>query len=147
MNEHDHNTNYQPLIIILVFCVLLAFVQVREKGEFMYPFMGYFFIFFSLFKLFDLRGFVDGFSMYDLLTQRLRTYGYVYPFLELFLGLAYLTKFSLFFTKLLIFVISGVMKMLCFHIRSKSKARNLKQGDGPGGHSSHFNNTPKLFHV
>jgi hypothetical protein len=36
--------------------------------------------------------------MYDLLAQRVRAYGYVYPYLELALGLAYLSFFLPAFT-------------------------------------------------
>lgn len=89
--------NYKPLIIIFIFCLVLSATQDHFDGfhskTVMYPFMGYFFIFLSLFKFFDLKGFVKGFSTYDLITQRLRLYGYVYPFIEFFLGLAYLVKF------------------------------------------------------
>jgi hypothetical protein len=63
--------------------------------NFMYSFMGYFLIFLSLFKFFNLDGFADGFSTYDLVTKRFRVYGYIYPFIELLLGLAYLAKFEL----------------------------------------------------
>ena len=38
-----------------------------------------------------LRGFADGFQMYDLLAKRFRPYAVAYPFIELTLGLAYLT--------------------------------------------------------
>ena len=77
----------------------------------MYFFMGYFFIFLSLFKLFDLKGFVDGFVTYDLVTKRIRAYGYAYPIIELFLGLAYLAKVALFFTNLItliVMIVSGI---------------------------------------
>jgi len=103
--------NYKPLLVILLFCVLLSLTQSRDSDSLMYSFMGYFFIFFSLFKFLDLKGFVDGFSTYDLITQRLRFYGYLYPFIELILGLAYLSKFSLFMTNwitLVIMTVSGV---------------------------------------
>ena len=58
----------------------------------MHDFIGLFFVVFSMFKFFDLEGFADGFHMYDLLAKRVRAYGYVYPFLELGLGLAYLAR-------------------------------------------------------
>ncbi len=58
-------------------------------------FMAGFFIVFSGFKLLDLKGFADGYATYDLLASRLKAYGYVYPFLELFLGLTYLTEYRM----------------------------------------------------
>ncbi|MGR3301115.1 MAG: MauE/DoxX family redox-associated membrane protein [Candidatus Scalindua sp.] len=49
---------------------------------------------FSLFKFLYLRAFADSYSMYDLLAKRVRIYGFVYPFIELALGIAYLTHFA-----------------------------------------------------
>lgn len=88
--------SYKPLIIILIFCGALSYAQKGfVRPHFMYSFMGYFFLFLSLFKFFDLKGFVEGFSTYDLLTQKYRPYGYLYPFLEFSLGIAYLTEYQL----------------------------------------------------
>jgi hypothetical protein len=85
--------NYKPLIIIVVFCFILPVTQDDLGNQhYMYSFMGYFFIFFSLFKFFNLKGFIDGFSTYDLVTKRFRVYGYAYPFIEFLLGVAYLSK-------------------------------------------------------
>jgi hypothetical protein len=73
--------------------------------------MGYFFIFLSLFKFFDLKGFVDGFATYDLVTKKFRLYGYIYPFIEFFLGLAYFTKPDLFLLNLVtvvVMMVSGI---------------------------------------
>ena len=52
--------------------------------------MGFFLVVYSMFKIFDLNGYADGFEMYDLLAKRVHAYTYVYPFIELGLGLAYL---------------------------------------------------------
>ncbi|MGB1480757.1 MAG: heavy-metal-associated domain-containing protein [Flavobacteriales bacterium] len=57
---------------------------------FMGRFMGGFFLVFGGLKLLDLRGFVSAYAMYDLLAARVTAYGWVYPFLEVTLGLAYL---------------------------------------------------------
>jgi hypothetical protein len=81
---------YKPLIIILVFCGILASLHT----EVMSAFMGYFLVFLSLFKFFDINSFVDGFAAYDLITRKVRVYGYVYPFIELLLGLAYLAEIN-----------------------------------------------------
>jgi hypothetical protein len=47
-----------------------------------------FFLTFAGFKLMDLKGFAEGYSTYDLLAKRWFAYGYIYPFIELFFGLA-----------------------------------------------------------
>jgi YHS domain-containing protein len=60
----------------------------------MHDFMGFFLVVFSMFKLFDLSGFADGFQMYDLLAKPFRPYAFVYPFIELSLGLGYLSHWQ-----------------------------------------------------
>ncbi len=61
----------------------------------MLQFMAGFFIVFSVFKLIDLRGFKDAYASYDIIAQKWNFYGYLYPFLELGLGLAFLFRFQL----------------------------------------------------
>jgi hypothetical protein len=51
-------------------------------------FMAGFFLVFATFKLIDLKGFAAGYSTSDLLANRVFAYGYIYPFIELFFGLA-----------------------------------------------------------
>jgi len=52
--------------------------------------MAGFFLVFSAFKFLDLRGFADAYASYDVLAKHWRGYGYLYPFLELGLGILYL---------------------------------------------------------
>lgn len=95
--EHVHNSTsslagsnkireYWPLIVVVLFAAMLAFAGQRN----MTAFMGYFLTLLSMFKFFDLRGFADGFQMYDIFAKRFRPYAYVYPFIELTLGLFFL---------------------------------------------------------
>jgi hypothetical protein len=57
-------------------------------------FMAGFFLVFSFFKLLDLRGFVDAYRSYDLVAGAVPAWGWVYPFVELALGVAYLVSFQ-----------------------------------------------------
>jgi len=85
---------YRPLIIILLIITLASAALAWEACDahlFMRGFMGLFFLIFAMFKLFDLGGFVKGFTMYDLLAKRVPAYGYAYPFVELALGLLFLS--------------------------------------------------------
>ena len=41
-----------------------------------------------------LRGFADAYRTYDVVARRVPAYGYVYPFVELLLGAAYVTGFQ-----------------------------------------------------
>lgn len=55
--------------------------------------MAGFFLVFSFFKLLDVKSFADSFAMYDVLAGRSRAYAIAYPFIELSLGIAYVTRF------------------------------------------------------
>jgi hypothetical protein len=88
-------TDYWPLASLILVSAFAALAIVAGSGQtsmrgFMHAYMGVFLIFFALLKIFDLEGFKDGFAMYDLIAMRSSTWGYVYPFIELALGLAYL---------------------------------------------------------
>jgi hypothetical protein len=56
----------------------------------MNDFMGIFFIVFSLFKIYNLHGFAQAYSTYDIIAKRSTVYAYAYPFIELSLGISYL---------------------------------------------------------
>lgn len=88
--------SYLPLLIIVGMITLASgLIAWKEAGfgeEFWRSlavyFMAGFFLTFGTFKLMDLKGFAAGYSTYDLLAQRIFGYGYVYPFIEILLGLA-----------------------------------------------------------
>lgn len=104
---------YKPLILILIY--LLGFTMFREvyKGGFdtmaaMENFMGGFFIIFSFFKFLNLKGFAEAYSTYDVIAKKMSVYGYVYPFIELSLGLAYLFGFLSLITNGVTFIVMGI---------------------------------------
>lgn len=89
--------SYQPLLLIVGYIAVAAFAGTSQVGGFdargwMTNFMAGFFMVFSAFKFLDLRGFADAYATYDVLAKRWHAYGFVYPFLELALGLAYLFR-------------------------------------------------------
>ena len=96
-----HWTDFLPLIVILTLTVLAASAQqvadapAWDGRGWMHDFMGLFLVVFSMFKFFNLPGFADGFQMYDLLAKPFRPYAYVYPFIELAIGLGYLAQRNL----------------------------------------------------
>jgi copper chaperone CopZ len=81
---------YYPLFLIIGMISVVSLKGAENAHEWMLHFMAGFFIVFSFFKFLDLRGFADAYSTYDLLAKRWRGYGFIYPFLELGLGLAFL---------------------------------------------------------
>jgi hypothetical protein len=56
-------------------------------------FMAGFFLVFSFFKLLNLQGFAESYAMYDVVAKNWQGWGYVYAFIELALGIAFLTGF------------------------------------------------------
>lgn len=104
---------YFPLLLLVAFLVaVVGLVEVRI-GSFawhraMGNFMGAFFLAVSFFKLLDLRGFADNYRGYDVVARRIPVYGYVYPFIELLLGAAYLAAFQPFATNLVTLVVMVV---------------------------------------
>lgn len=101
----------KPLLLIL-FYIATASVLMNYKewntGEAMLDFMGLFYIVFSFFKLLDLKGFPDSFSMYDPLAKRLPVYGWVYPFIETGLGLMFLLRIEVNIALIVTLVILGI---------------------------------------
>ena len=71
-------------------------------------FMAGFFIVFSFFKLLDLKGFADSYSMYDIVAKKIKLYGLIYPFIELALGIAYLIAFNPIVTNTATIIVMGV---------------------------------------
>lgn len=92
--------DYLPLGVIVALTALVASVKQPAYAmgwawtSWMSDFMGFFLVVFAMFKLFDLAGFADGFQMYDLLAKPFRPYAYLYPFIELALGLGYLAHWQ-----------------------------------------------------
>ena len=73
----------------------------------MNQFMAGFFLVFSAFKFLDIKGFATGYATYDLLAKRFYGYGFIYPFLELGLGILYIGNWFPKKTLLLTIIIMG----------------------------------------
>lgn len=92
-------TTFTPLLLVMtgITCVTVLLQKSAlphlNWSMAMRHFMGLFFVTFSVFKLVNLRNFVNAFSQYDVLTRRYQVYGYLYPFIELLLGASYLSKY------------------------------------------------------
>lgn len=109
-------TTYYPLVLLVAFLVgVVALVELRAGsflwGRAMGNFMGAFFLAFSFFKLLDLRGFANNYRTYDVVARQVPAYGYAYPFIELLLGVAYITSFQPFATNLATLVVMSVSSL------------------------------------
>jgi len=98
-DEKSRLETLRPLILIFLFITIVSVINSMQDGQldvmqWMNTFMAGFFLVFSFFKLLDVKAFADSYSTYDLLAKRVKGYGYVYPFIELALGLAYLIHFE-----------------------------------------------------
>lgn len=93
-NRGERMADYWPLLALVIVAALggMAYTHALAGGlrSWMHGFMGFFLCIFALLKLFHPAAFADGFRMYDLLARRMPAYAYLYPLLELALGLSYL---------------------------------------------------------
>lgn len=86
---------YWPLLLILLYLLGTTLLLEMVDGSWnwhraMARFMAGFFLVFSFFKLLNLRGFADNYRTYDILAAAVPAWGWLYPFVELALGVAYL---------------------------------------------------------
>jgi len=92
-------TTYKPLLILLGYLLAVTACGLIAAGKWdtmlaMRLFMGGFFLAFSFFKMLDLRGFSDAYRSYDLVAKAWPGYGFIYPFIELGLGLSYIANLN-----------------------------------------------------
>ncbi|MCI0701202.1 MAG: heavy-metal-associated domain-containing protein [Planctomycetia bacterium] len=110
---NEQPTSYYPLLLILLYLLGVVGLMELAAGSFdvmraMGRFMAGFFLVFSFFKLLDVRAFADAYRTYDVVAARWPIYGYIYPFIEVALGVAYLTHFAPVATNIVTLVVMGV---------------------------------------
>lgn len=106
-------STYKPLLLIVGFILGTTILAQYPFTEFswmlwMRHFMAGFFIVFSFFKLLNIQGFADSYSMYDIIAAKWKPWGYIYPFVELALGIFYFINFAPFITNIITVVVLGV---------------------------------------
>ena len=88
---------YKPILVSLSMVIILSMITTNNDNfsitNFCRYFMGYFFIIFSFLKLLNVKQFAISFSNYDPISNKFFTYGLIYPFLELILGVLFLSNF------------------------------------------------------
>jgi len=90
---------YKPILLIFGYILLTTFLIHEASGtamwmKWMQHFMAGFFLVFSFFKMLNLSGFAESYAMYDIVAKRFKQWGYIYAFIELGLGIAYVTNFQ-----------------------------------------------------
>lgn len=104
---------YKPILIIGAYITGITLLIAAISGSFnweiwMQHFMAAFFLVFSFFKLLDLKGFAESYATYDVIGKKWPGWGYVYAFIELGLGIAYLLKFNPLLTNAATFLIMSI---------------------------------------
>lgn len=105
--------SYLPIFLIFGYIGLAStLVQVVRHSfswmQWMSHFMAGFFFVFSFFKMMNLRGFADGYRSYDVVAKHIPAWAFIYPFIELGLGIAFLTGFNPMATGIITFFIMGI---------------------------------------
>ena len=87
---------YKPILLVFAFIsgvtVLAAINNDIGFQAWMRYFMAAFFLVFSFFKFLDIQGFASSYATYDVVAKRWLGWGYVYPVVELTLGILYLVN-------------------------------------------------------
>jgi copper chaperone CopZ len=109
----EENYSFKPLLMVLGFILLLVLIGEYNADSFgwhraMRNYMGGFFIAFSFFKLLDLKGFAYSYLSYDIIAKKWLGWGFIYPFVELLLGIAFLTSFQMKWTLITTIIVMGV---------------------------------------
>ena len=104
---------YKPILLIFGYISGVTILIEVINGAFIWHrwmahFMGGFFLVFSFFKLLNLKGFAESYSMYDIVAKKWQGWGYVYAFTELALGIAFLTGFTPIITNTVTFIVMSV---------------------------------------
>lgn len=100
-----------PLFLIFAFITgasILLNINPWDYKDFMLDFMGLFYIVFSFFKLLDLKGFTQSFRMYDPLAKVMPIYGWIYPFIELSIGLLFLIRIDIPIALIITLIVLGI---------------------------------------
>ena len=104
---------YKPILLIgaylSVITVLVSVSSGNFSGEFwMSNFMAGFFLVFSFFKLLDLKAFADSYASYDIIAKRWLGWGFIYAFIELLLGMAFLLRLNPLIVNGVAFAVMGI---------------------------------------
>lgn len=104
---------YKPVLLIFAYILgITIFIQSQNPQfnlmQWMRHFMAGFFLIFSFFKMLNLKGFTETYVMYDVIAKRFPNWAFIYAFVELFLGIAFLTNFNPFYTNLIALIVMSL---------------------------------------
>ncbi|MNK01852.1 Heavy-metal-associated domain protein [compost metagenome] len=104
---------YKPILLISVYLLGAASIIQLKDGQFdsmqwMQHFMAGFFLVFSFFKFLNLKGFTESYVMYDIVAKYIPVWAYIYAFVELGLGIAYVLDFNPLLTNSITLIVMSV---------------------------------------
>lgn len=104
---------YKPILLIFGYITIIAVISAIQHNTFhwmtaMNVFMAGFFLAFSFFKMLDLHGFAESYSMYDVVAGKIKAWSYIYAFVEMGLGIAYATGFQPVLTNIVTLIVMCV---------------------------------------
>lgn len=104
---------YKPVLLIFFYIsgvtlLMQTFNHYFDFIQWMRHFMAGFFLVFSFFKMLNLKGFAESYVMYDVVAKKIPAWAYIYAFIELALGIAFLIDFHPFVTNLVTVVVMAV---------------------------------------
>jgi copper chaperone CopZ len=104
---------YKPILLVFAYLtgatLLIQVAQPAFDGmQWMRHFMAGFFLVFSFFKLLDLKGFAENYFSYDIIARKWMGWGYVYAFIELLLGIAFLVNLAPVLTNAVTLVVMSI---------------------------------------
>ncbi len=111
VKEESELKQLMPLFLIFFYITAASILMNFNNwstAKFMLDFMGLFYIVFSFFKFLDYTGFPKSFQMYDPLAKRVPVYAWIYPFIEVVLGLLFLFKYQIPIALITTIIILGI---------------------------------------
>ena len=86
-DSDKEENSYIPVVAVFSIAALLSLASSFS----IMSFVGFALCLLATSKLMDIPSFLNGFKKYDLLANYIETYGWIYPFLELFVGLGFIS--------------------------------------------------------
>lgn len=113
MQTKNWLSTYKPILLIFGYILTITLIIQYQNESFdsmqwMRHFMAGFFLTFSFFKLLNLRGFAESYIMYDVIAKQVPVWAYIYAFVELALGFAFLTGFYPLLTNVITFLVMSL---------------------------------------
>ena len=104
---------YKPILLIFGYITTITIIAATHQNTFhwmkaMNIFMAGFFLTFSFFKMLDLKGFTESYSMYDVVAKKIKAWGFIYAFIELALGISYATSFQPLVTNIVTLMVMSI---------------------------------------